>query len=142
MTTSSHFLRRFRFHGVPGAAVGVPIDRASALEHELSDVFGQLGETQQEVAEITSAAEQSAEQRRRAGAAEAFQILASARAAAQSERSKAAAVAIADAERLKKQLLSDANTEAARIESAAAERVAPLTALVVTRVLARGVPER
>ncbi len=59
-------LRRFRFHGVPGApiAVGVPGDRTAELEAELAPVFWALEEVQRQTAELVAAAEHQVDHRR------------------------------------------------------------------------------
>ena len=62
----SDILRRFRFHGVPGApaVVAVPADRAAEVESELAPVFATLDAAQRSSRELVAAAQSDARRSR------------------------------------------------------------------------------
>jgi len=138
MASLGDILRRFRFHGVPGAptAVGVPADRTAELEGELSPVFATLEGVQRRTAELETTAEHDARQRRAAAVEEGRQLIARARAGAAGARAQAVDARLALAEAECHEVLAAGQAEAQRIRGLAAERTDAVVELVVTQVLA------
>jgi hypothetical protein len=133
-------LRRFRFHGVPGAAVafGVPVDRSSALEAELRPIFMLLETDLQNAAELLGGAELDAARRHSVAIEQRRQLLDDARSATGAARREATAALITNADLERGRLLAGAREEVERIERIAAERTPGLVEEVLRRVLAFG----
>jgi len=133
------FLRRFRFHVVPGApaAVPAPADRAGELEAEVAPVFAALEETQRRAAAIIAESERDAAADRASAVEHGQRLLAVARAGSAAARADAAGQRLADADRERERLLADGRVEADRIARVAAERMPALIDDVVRRVLAQ-----
>jgi len=131
-------LRRFRFHGVPGAPApaGVPAERGEELDAELLPVFSALENAQHLAADVAAAAARDAARRRADAVEHGRRLVAEARARAGAERAEAAAVYLARAEAERDQVLAAAQTEVDRIDRVAAERMPVLVDEVVRRVLA------
>lgn len=139
----SDILRRFRFHGVPGApTAAVPADRASALDRELLPVFEWLEETQREAARIVAAAEHEALNHRAGAAAEAAQRLAQGRRRADSERQEAASESVARAVAESASILASGEAEADRIDSVVPDRLEADVDEVIRRILDSQEPTR
>ena len=136
------FLRRFRFHGVPGAPApaGVPVDRSRALEAELAPVFALLQPEQSRVAQLIREASAEAAHRRAEWANHVERLLDEARSEAVAVRAQAAARVLAEAEGQRRALVTEAREEAQRVSRVAAERTPMLVEEVVRRVLAMGEP--
>lgn len=143
MAAIGDFLRRFRFHGVPGAptAVGIPTDHATELEHELAPVFAALDDAQRRAAAIVPAAEEAAATRRAEASAEGRRLVAVARADAPAARAEAFAARMAQTEVEVRQVLDAGEAEATRVTSVATERLPALVDRVVAYVLALAPPE-
>jgi vacuolar-type H+-ATPase subunit H len=140
MPTAGDILRRFRFHGVPGAPAtsGVPVDRARQVALELAPLFALLEDTEQHAARIIEHATQDAVRQRAAGSEEAQQILAVARSDAHAARAQSAAIRLDAAEAERTALLAHARGEADRILRVGNERIPALVEELVGRVLAMG----
>ncbi|HXY27566.1 MAG TPA: hypothetical protein VEH82_04735 [Acidimicrobiales bacterium] len=143
MPSLNEILRRFRFHGVPGAPalVPVPVDRTAELEAELTPVFAALAEVQGVAAATVDTAEREARARRAAAAEEARRIVAEARGRVIAARDEAAAARQAEAEAESRRVLAAGEAEAERVGRLSAARVDALAELVVTRVLALAAAE-
>jgi len=133
-------LRRFRFHGVPGApiATGVPVDRAAEIEAELIPVFLLLEAAQFRATELVEEATVETARRRAAAAEQARRILVQARSQADAARAESAAVRLAQAEGQRWTLAEGARHEAERIARVSAERAPELVEELVRRVLSMG----
>ncbi len=142
MPALGEILRRFRFHGVPGAPApaGVPVDRGEELDAELLPVFSALESTQHLAADVVAAAARDAARHRADTLEHGRRLVAEARARASTARAEAAAVHLARAQAERDQVLAAAQTEADRIDRVAAERIPVLVDAVVRRVLALGEP--
>jgi hypothetical protein len=134
------FLRRFREAGVPGApaAAGAPADRAATLDTELSPVFALLEDVERAVDAIEAEGRRQAEQRRRKAVDEVEAILADAHARAPGEQAAAAASRLASSAETCAELRRQAAVDSARIDASLAERIPPLVAQLVERVLDEG----
>ncbi len=137
MPSVGDILRRFRFHGVPGApaSVAVPSDRAAVFRTELEPVFQALDGAQRDAVAIAAGAEHSALLRRAGAAEEAQRIVAEARAGVVAARDEAAAAELAQATVECAHVRAAGQTEAARVARVAAERMEALVELVVVHVL-------
>ena len=144
MTALGDILRRFRFHGVPGAPgmAGVPADRTAELEAELTPVFAALEEAQRQTAASVAQAEGEAAEQRSAAHAEGRKLVAEARAGAASARVAAATRRLALAEAERATILADAEREAARVERTAAQGTPALVERVVEHILSLGGPTK
>jgi len=133
-------LRRFRFHGVPGAPApaGVPFDHAAQIEAELVPVFSALEAAQRRADALAEEAQTDARRRRAVAAENAHRILVEARAQADAARAESAALRLAHAESQKRALAESARAEADRVTTSAAERTPDLVEEVVRRVLVMG----
>jgi len=142
MAILGDILRRFRFHGVPGApsTIGVPADRTAELEAELTPVLAALDDSQRRAIELVSMAEHQAAQRRAAATEQGRRVIANARARAGPARAEAAAERLAVAEPERTKVLSTGVSEAERIWRLAGERTPALADRVVALVLALGAP--
>lgn len=142
MASLGDILRRFRFHGVPGAPAraGVPADRAAELETELAPVFSLLEAAQRHADELIRRAAADAARRRAEGSEHARRIVARAHVEAEAARTESAAVRLARAEGEMRALLAEAAEEAARIERVASQRTPALVDELVRRALAMGGP--
>jgi hypothetical protein len=142
LATLGEILRRFRFHGVPGAPVafGVPVDRSAELELELQPVFSLLDVDQHRATDLLKSAEVEAAHSRTIAVEQGRQLLADARVLAGAARTEVAEALLADAENERSRLIAAAQLEAARIERTATERTPILVNVVVRRVLAFGKP--
>lgn len=138
MPAVGDILRRFRFHGVPGAPApaGIPFDRSGAIEAELAPIFSSLEAAQDRSAALVEAASGDATRRRAEVAERVHRILAQARVDADATRADTAAVRLAHAARQRSALVAQAQEEAERIERVAAERTPGLVEELVARVLA------
>lgn len=138
MTALGEILRRFRFHGVPGApsAVAVPADRAAGLEQELAPVFAALLETLESSNAVVSTAEREAERRRTDAQHNAHGLVQEARSGAAAARSQAAAARLVEADAECRRILVEGHREAERVARDAADRTPALVEQVVTHVLA------
>ncbi len=136
-TAASGILRRFRFHGVPGApsAVGVPVDRAAEIAVELAPVLAALDETQRRAGQIVAGAGAQAARRRAGALAEAGRLVAEARAGAEVARATALAEGLATAEEERLRLLDAGRAEADRVATASDSNLGPLAEEVVRRAL-------
>jgi hypothetical protein len=143
MPGSRGFLDRFRASGTPGAAAGagVPADRVAERDVELAGVFEQLAPVEAHAHRTRAGAEERAEERRSAAAAQHQRILAAARRDAEAERRDAAARVTALAERETQQALDAADREATRIAAQSEQLIPPMADQVLARVAERlGVP--
>lgn len=142
MATLGEILRRFRFHGVPGAPAvfGVPADRAVELEAELEPVFAALDLDQRRAADLAESSAREAARRQTAALEHGRRLVADASAAAGTERAEAAAALLAHSAVERDRLLAAARMEAQRIGRVAAERTPALVNETVRRVLALGEP--
>jgi len=140
MAILGDILRRFRFHGVPGApsAIGVPADRTAELEAELTPVLAALDDSQRRATELVSMAEHQAAQRRAAAIEQGRLVVAEARARAGPARAEAASESLAAAEPERTTVLTTGVLEAERIERLAGERTPALADHVVAQILALG----
>lgn len=140
MPAVGDFLRRFRFHGVPGAPApaGVPIDRSRALEAELEPVFSMLEVAQTEARSIVDEAIADAALRRAQVAEHARSIVVRATSDAEVARAESMSEKLARAEDQRIVLLAQAGEEAGRIDRVSAERTPALVEEIVRRVLAMG----
>jgi len=136
-------LRRFRFHGVPGApvAAGVPVDRGAQFEAELTPVFSALEDAQHHAEDVVGAATREAARLRADAAERGHRLLADARAGAGAAHSEGAESVLARADVERMSLLAAAGAEADRISRVAAERTPAVVDHVVDRVLALGDPQ-
>ena len=137
MPALSDILRRFRFHGVPGApsSVAVPADRDAEAERELDPVFAELRSSLQFSQEVVSTAEKEAERRRAYGHEQARQILDEARSGAAAARAQAAAARLAAGELECRRVLAEGRREAERVARVAETRIPALVEKVVEQVL-------
>lgn len=137
MPPLGEILRRFRFHGVPGAprSAAVPAEGATRIEAELAPVFSALEEAQRRSSDIVAAAEADAARRRAEAGERSRRIVAEAQAAAGPARAEAVDERLARAAGEQEQLRADGRLEAERIERVAAERTPALVEAVVRRVL-------
>jgi len=136
-------LRRFRFHGVPGApsAVGVPADRPAEVERELAPVFAALEGTEATARAIVERAARAADRRRAEARVAATRVVSEATTGVAAAQAEAAAAAMQAAEPARIEVLAAAQTEADRVAGQMAERVPALVEVVVAHVLAFGRPE-
>lgn len=136
------FLRRFRFHVVPGApaAVPAPADRAGELAAEVAPIFAVLEATQRDAEATISAAERDAAAVRASATEQGQRLIAAAWAGADAARDDAARRRLADGDRERERVLADGRVEADRIARVAADRMPVLIDDVVRRVLARAAP--
>jgi vacuolar-type H+-ATPase subunit H len=136
-------LRRFRFHGVPGApsAVAVPADRPAELERELAPVFAALEAAEKTGRAIVDQALREADRRRAEATVAARRVVSEAVASGAAVRSEAAAATLAAAETTRNEVLAAARAEAARVAGLAAERVPALVEAVVAHALTFGAPD-
>jgi vacuolar-type H+-ATPase subunit H len=144
MASVHDILRRFRFHGVPGApkGFGVPADRAAEAESELRPLFALLASDEAAAGEFLSAARREAQRRRGAADAQAKAILAQAHEAAPSLRAAEMKRILSEATRERDELLADGQLEVERIERRVAEQLRGVVAEVVEGVLAMGAETR
>jgi vacuolar-type H+-ATPase subunit H len=135
-------LRRFRFHGVPGApsAVAVPADRTAELERELAPVFAALEEAEAGGRATLEWAAQAADRRRAEATVAARRVVSEATASAAAARTEAASATLRAAEAGRVEVLAAARAEADRVAGQAAERVPALVEAVVAHVLVLGAP--
>jgi flagellar biosynthesis/type III secretory pathway protein FliH len=131
------FLRRFREAGVPGApaAAGAPADPAATLDAELLPVFALLEDVERAVDAIEIEGRRQAEQRRTKALDDAAAVVAEAHLRASGEQAAAAATRLASSAERCAVLRRQAAREAARIDASLAERIPPLVAELVERVL-------
>lgn len=144
MASLSEILRRFRFHGVPGApaVVGVPADRTEQIEAELLPVFAALADAQRANDELVAQAQVESQRRRTVARQEALSIMEAARRNAATTRSDAAAARLREAQAECTETLDRARSESQRIVSAAEERMPALVEEIVGRVFALAVRPR
>jgi len=130
-------LRRFRFHGVPGApaAAAVPTDRVGEYEVELAPVFAALEVAQHRASDLVAAAAMEATRRRADAVEQGHRLVADARAGAGSARTEGARAILSRADGERISLLGAAALEADRITGVAAERTPTLVDHVVRWVL-------
>lgn len=130
-----NFLERFRPAGAPGSmAVGVPVDRGTALAAELEPVFALLGAVEDECRLIVERAEAEAEAVRGEAEERAAAIVAAARAGAAAERAaEAARVKSATVRDLESEIAS-AGERARRVRDTAAERLPRLVERAISAV--------
>ena len=142
MAAVGDILRRFRFHGVPGAPApaGVPVDRTAEIEAELAPVFSLLEAAQHRATELVEGATADAARRRAEAAEQARFILAQARTEAEAARIESATVRLTQAQREARAFADQARLEAERIARVSSERTPELVEEVVRRVLALGEP--
>ena len=140
MAALGEILRRFRFHGVPGAAVafGVPPDRAAELSSEVQGLFCVLAEDQQNAAAVVAHADLEAARIRSASAEHAHRLIAQSHERATTARARAAARIRDESAKEVAAIVAAARSDAVRIAQDAAERLPPLVDDVVRRVLAIG----
>ena len=133
-------LRRFRIHGVPGAPVafGVPTDRAAELDSELQAVFSALQDDQRKAVALLAQADLEAARIRSVGTEQARQAIEASHARAATARETVASRIRDEASSKCAATLDAARSEADRIERIAAERLPPLVAEIVRRVLTIG----
>jgi flagellar biosynthesis/type III secretory pathway protein FliH len=132
----NEFLLRFRAVGVPGAA-GAPAVPGEALDAELAPVFA-LFEASERAADVIDAQTRKQTEASQAAAAEqTARIVGDARAKAGSEQAAEAAAWFARADATCAELRAKAAAEVARIDAVMPQRLAPLVAELVARVLAR-----
>ena len=134
------FLRRFREAAVPGApaAAGAPADREATRDAELLPVFALLEDVERAVDAIEAEGRRQADERRSKAAAEAGAIVAEAHARAAGEQAAASANRLAHADDACAALRRQAAAESARIDACVAQRIPPLVAEVVEKVLEHG----
>lgn len=144
MPSLGEILRRFRFHGVPGApaVVGVPADRRERIEAELAPVFAALEDAQRAGDDLVEQASAEAQRLRAAAREEAQSILETARTDAAAVRAQAAAARLGEAQREREDTLARARSESQRILLSAEQRMPALVDEVVTRVFALAAPPR
>jgi len=135
-------LRRFRFHGVPGApaAAAVPIDRGAELEAELAPIFSALEATELAAAEVVAAARRAAAKRRSDASEEARQLVQAARAGASAARAGAAATGLQVAAAERSRVLAAGLAEAERVGRVASGRTPALVDEVVRQILRSSAP--
>ncbi len=140
MPAVGDFLRRFRFHGVPGgpAPAGVPVDRSKAFEAELEPVFSFLEDAQRRAESLVEEANAESARRRAEGSEHVRQVLDRARSDAEVARAGSMDSRLARAEDQKRALLERAREEAERIDHVAAERMPAAVEELVRRVLVMG----
>ena len=136
MAAVGDILRRFRFHGVPGAPApaGVPVDRTAEIEAELTPVFALLEAAQFRATALVEEAMAETAHRRAAAAEQALAILVEARSQADAARAESAAVRLAQAERQRRAFAEGARHEVERIARVSAERTPELVEELVRRV--------
>ncbi len=133
-------LRRFRFHGVPGAPApaGVPVDRTAEIEAELAPVFALLEAAQVGATTLVEEATADTARRHAAAAEQARALLVEARSQADAARAQSAAVRLAQAQGQSRALAEGARREVERIALVCAERTPHLVEELVRRVLSLG----
>jgi len=138
MTALGEILRRFRFHGVPGAPIilGVPADRTTVLRAELAPVFAALEDAQRGAAQLVATAEHDAMDRRVAAVEEGRRLVAEAHAGSAAARTEAVDARLDVAEAECRRVLAEGQAEAQRVAHLAAERTDALVDLVVQHVMA------
>lgn len=140
MPALGEILRRFRFHGVPGAPtlVAVPADgRAAQLEAELAPVFAALADAQRDAADAVRTAEADARERRQAAAAEAQRIVSQAHAGVVGARDQAATDHLGLVESECARVRAAGQAEAVRIARVDASRLDGVADSIVAYVLGR-----
>lgn len=144
MASLSEILRRFRFHGVPGAPVivGVPADRRQQIEAELTPVFAALADAQRTHDELIEQASAEAQRVQAAARDEARSIIEVARRDAAAARAEAAASRLTEAQSECQETLARARSESQRIVSVAEQRMPALVDEVATRVFALAAPSK
>ena len=142
MAAVGDILRRFRFHGVPGAPApaGVPVDRTAEIEAELTPVFSLLEAAQFRATALVEEATAETAHRRAAADEQARAILAEARSQADAARAESAAVRLAQAEGQRRALAEGARHEVERIARVCADRTPELVEELVRRVFSLGEP--
>lgn len=137
VTALGEILRRFRFHGVPGApgAAGAEVERAQQIERELEPVFAALDRVQRRAQGMLAEAHEDAERARSDALVDGRRLVDEALVRAARVRAEAVASCLADAARERRRLLAAAEEEAARVRSAAAHRLPPVVAVTLERVV-------
>lgn len=139
MAGMADILRRFRAHGVPGAATpaGVPADRRRMIEAELAPVFASLEAPQRQAAAIVRDGAVRAERECALASARAEELAASARRRAETARGEEVARVLADADAEVAVIVEQAKRHAAAIDAATDEATDLLAEQVVAHVLSR-----
>jgi flagellar biosynthesis/type III secretory pathway protein FliH len=130
----SELLLRFRSAGVPGAA-GAPAVPGEALDAELAPVFALFEESERAADAIDAETRRQTEAARAEAAELTGRIVADAHANAGDEQAAEAAAWFARADATCADLRTKAAAEVARIDALVPQRLAPLVAELVARVL-------
>lgn len=125
------FLTRFRPAGSPGAAAGVPADRAGELESEVTPVLALLDSTRAERDHLLAQARHDAEQILAAARAEAALIAADAARRAETARDQAARQAMTAAREQAARTAAEAGQQAAQIRELARRRTPALVSHII-----------
>ena len=136
MPRTRDLLQRFRFSGTPGAAPGVPADRASEAAAELAPVLALLDAAQEQARRIRADGLHEAARVRGQAEADAEQRVVAARAAAEQVRASAAAGVARRAAAHEAEMLSAARREAALVHERASARTPQYVDMVVKAVTA------
>ena len=141
-TTLADILRRFRFHVAPGApnVVGVPVDRARAIDDELAPVFDALEDAQREADLIVASAAAEAERSRNRARDEGQARLAAAENRVAAVSAEVATATLQGADDDARRIVAEAHDRAAQIAARVDEHSPALVEQVVRRVLEMGSP--
>ncbi len=131
----NELLLRFRSAGVPGAA-GAPAVPGEALDAELAPVFALFEASERAADAIDADTRRRTEASRAESAEQSGRIVENARANSGAEQSAEAATWFARADATCADLRTKAAAEVARIDAVVPQRLAPLVAELVARVLA------
>jgi len=136
MARARDFLERFRPSGTPGAAArpGVPADRQAERSAELEPLLARLAETEAEVAQIRTAAQQGADLRRRKGQDRARATLAAGRQQFVADRAEMVAHVRRQGAAETVAVLAAAQTEADAVRTRVRQRLPALVQRVVAAV--------
>jgi cell division septum initiation protein DivIVA len=130
----NELLLRFRNPGVPGAA-GAPAVPGEALDAELAPVFALFEASERAADAIDDDARRQAEAAQAEAADEVGRIVGDARTNSRSEQAAEAATWVSRADATCAEFRAQAAAEVARIDAVVPERLAPLVAELVARVL-------
>jgi hypothetical protein len=136
MARSRNFLERFRPSGTPGAAArpGVPADRQAEQSAELEPLLARLAETEAEVVQIGTTAQQSADVRRLEGQDRARATLAAGRRRIVADRAEMVAQVRRQGAAETAAVLAAAQAEADAVRSRVGQRLPALVERVVSVV--------
>jgi vacuolar-type H+-ATPase subunit H len=137
MSSLSNLLRRFRYGGIPGAAVAsaVPVDHRAELEAELGPVLIKFAEVDSDATNLLAEADSRAAEELATAQSRAQELVLQARRNAPRLRAQATVDVVARAEQQAQAIADGARGDAERIDALSAEHIRPLAASIVLDLL-------